>query len=55
MPDLAPERSEFNPPVRIHPSGKHLIVYRYSGENLDIVRILGGQQDWASILGMLES
>ena len=55
MPELAPERTVFTPPVRIHPSGKHLIVYRVSGENLDVLRILGGQQDWLSILGTLES
>ncbi len=55
MPELAPERTAFTPPVRIHPSGRHLIVYRISGENLDVLRILGGQQDWHSILGAFES
>ncbi len=55
MPELAPERTVFTPPVRIHPSGRHLVVYRISGENLDVLRILGGQQDWLSILGTLDS
>ena len=55
MPELAPERTEFTPPVRLHPSGRHLIVYRISGESLDVLRILGGQQDWLSVLGKLES
>ncbi|SUZ34162.1 Toxin ParE4 [Roseibaca ekhonensis] len=26
MPEMARERSEFEPPVRIHPSAEHLIV-----------------------------
>lgn len=55
MPELATERTEFTPPVRIHPSGRHLIVYQITGENLDVLRILGGQQDWLPILGKLES
>ena len=55
MPELAPERSDFSPSVRIHPSGRHLIVYRISGENLDILRILGGRQDWVSTLRAFES
>jgi len=50
MPELAPERAEFNPPVRIHPSGGHLLGYRISGECLDILRILGGKPVWNSIL-----
>lgn len=50
MPEMARERSEFTPPVRIHPSGEHLIIYRIEADHLAIVRILGGRQDWLTIL-----
>lgn len=54
MPGIARERPEFNPPVRIHPSGAHMIVYRIVGDQLDVLRILGGRQDWRRLLEILE-
>lgn len=54
MPELARERTEFVPPVRIHPSGSHLIVYRTMGDHLDVLRILGGRQKWQRLLEVLE-
>lgn len=54
MPGIARERLEFTPPVRIHPSGAHLIIYRTVGDQLDVLRILGGRQDWPRLLEILE-
>ena len=54
MPSLARERSEFTPPVRIHPSGQHLIIYRIELGYLLIIRILGGQQDWQAVLAQID-
>ena len=54
MSELARERAEFVPPVRIHPSGSHLIVYRTMGDHLDVLRILGGRQNWQRLLEVLE-
>ena len=50
MPEMARERPEFDPPVRIHPSAEHLIVYRIEGDLLVILRILGAGQNWQAIL-----
>ena len=50
MPTLAPERRDFDPPVRIHVHESHLIVYRLVADHLVIVRLLGGRQDWVSVL-----
>jgi toxin ParE1/3/4 len=50
MPTLAVERSEFQPPVRIHVHESQLIVYTIADEYVAIVRLLGGRQDWVSIL-----
>lgn len=50
MPPLARERNEFAPPVRIHPHESHLIVYTIEADHIAILRLLGGQQEWISLL-----
>lgn len=50
MPEIARERREFNPPVRVHPSAQHMIVYRIEGSCLAIIRVLGGRQNWQALL-----
>jgi toxin ParE1/3/4 len=47
---LARERTEFDPPVRIHTHERHLIVYGLADDGVVILRLLGGRQDWVSIL-----
>lgn len=54
MPSLARERSEFNPPVRIHTHEKHLVVYTAQDDHVAILRLLGGRQDWIAILNATE-
>lgn len=50
MPTLARERSEFTPPVGIHVHQSHLIVYTIGEDHVAVLRVLGGRQDWVSIL-----
>ncbi|QFT95206.1 Toxin ParE4 (plasmid) [Roseovarius sp. THAF9] len=50
MPEMARERQEFNPPVRIHPIAEHLIIYQVERDQLVILRVLGAGQDWHAIL-----
>ena len=50
MPEMARERPEIDPPVRIHPSAEHLIIYRVERDQLIILRVLGAGQDWHAIL-----
>jgi len=50
FPEMARERTEFDPPVRIHPSAEHLIIYRVEQDRLIILRVLGAGQDWQAIL-----
>jgi len=54
MPLIARERTEFSPPLRIHVHGTHLVVYVSDGKAVDILRVLGGRQDWVSILNAAE-
>jgi toxin ParE1/3/4 len=39
-PLVCPERDEFNPPVRIHPHAKHLIIYTVEKDFILIIRVL---------------
>lgn len=50
MPTLARERPEFAPPVRIHTHDSHLIVCTMTDNDALILRVLGGRQDWLTIL-----
>lgn len=50
FPEIARERTEFSPPVRIHPSGAHLVVYRQVGQGIEIIRILHGHQNLTAYL-----
>jgi toxin ParE1/3/4 len=50
-PFIARERTEFTPPVRIHRHQSHVIIYRLSGNNLDIVRVAHMKQNWTLLLG----
>lgn len=46
-PELARNRQEISPPVRVYPYGSHLIIYLVE-ENRDIliVRVRHGHEDW---------
>ena len=50
FPELARERAEFAPPVRIHPSGSHLVIYRPEGQGVEIIRILHAHQNLMAYL-----
>lgn len=54
LPMLARERTEFDPPVRIHVHGSHLVVYAVYDDHVAILRLLGGRQDWVAILNATE-
>jgi toxin ParE1/3/4 len=49
-PEMAREREEFTPPVRIHPSGSHLVIYRWDGQGVEIIRVLHAHQDLMAYL-----
>ncbi|RID89565.1 type II toxin-antitoxin system RelE/ParE family toxin [Gemmobacter lutimaris] len=49
-PEMAREREEFTPPVRIHPSGSHLVIYRREGQGVEIIRILHTHQNLMAYL-----
>ncbi len=44
-PKMAAERGEFDPPVRIHPYEKHLIVYVIDDNGILVARVLHESMD----------
>ena len=50
-PGMARLRAELVPPVRLHPYGAHLIVYRDAADGILIIRLLHGRQDWERLPG----
>jgi toxin ParE1/3/4 len=55
MPTIARERFEFTPPVRIHPSAEHLIIYCIDADTIDVLRVLGGRQNWRALLDIIDA
>lgn len=50
FPELARERTEFQPPVRIHPANAHLVIYRLDRGAVDIIRVLHAHQNLTAFL-----
>ena len=50
QPRMAPERTEFARPVRIHPHGTHVVVYEIDGGDVLILRVLHQRSDWEGLL-----
>lgn len=47
-PEMARERSELSPPMRVHPFNSHIIIYQIEGDDILIVRVRHGREDWMS-------
>ncbi len=47
-PKIARERTKIEPPVRVHPFQAHLVIYRIEGEDVLIIRVRHGHEDWKS-------
>ena len=50
FPELSREREEFTPPMRFHPCGSHLVIYRLEGQGVEIIRILHSHQNLTTYL-----
>lgn len=46
FPRMAQERTEAKPAVRLRPYGSHLILYRLEGDDVLVLRVRHGREDW---------
>jgi toxin ParE1/3/4 len=51
QPEVARERLDVSPPVRLHPYKSHLVIFRASDLTLDVLRVVHGRSNWWEILG----
>ena len=51
QPDIARLQDEFSPPVRIHPYGSHVVVYKTVETGIAIIRVLHNRRDILALLG----
>lgn len=49
-PEIARERNETDPPVRLHPNRAHLITYRIEDDHPAIIRVVHNRQHWRAVL-----
>ena len=47
-PQIARQRNELDPPVRVHPVNSHLIVYMIEDGAVRILRVRHAREDWIS-------
>ena len=49
FPELARERAELTPPLRVHPFGVHMILYLVRSDgSVFVVRVRHEREDWVS-------
>ena len=49
-PEMARERTEFSPPVRLWRYRSHVVIYRVSDNALVVHRIVHGRSNWDEVL-----
>ncbi|SEW36082.1 toxin ParE1/3/4 [Aliiroseovarius sediminilitoris] len=50
QPEISRLRVEFTPPVRIFPTGAHLVVYQVGADGVTILRVLHNRRDLLAAL-----
>jgi toxin ParE1/3/4 len=49
-PEIARRRTEFTPPVRLHPYRSHVVIFTADEEALEVIRVVHMRADWAAVL-----
>lgn len=50
MPGIGAPRPEVRPDLRLFPSGSYLILYRWIGDDAEVVRVLHGAREQEALL-----
>lgn len=49
-PEIARERKDFRPPVRLHPYQSHLVIFTNTDHALEIIRVVHNRSNWAHLI-----
>ena len=50
QPEIARNRSDLDPPARLHPYRSHLVIFTANATDLDILRIVHSRSNWQAAL-----
>jgi toxin ParE1/3/4 len=50
QPEIARERNELDPPVRLHPYRSHLVIFTADATEVDILRVVHSRSNWQAEL-----
>ena len=48
-PEIARERKDFRPPVRLHPYQSHLVIFTSDDPTLEIIRVVHNRSNWVEL------
>ncbi|MES2432257.1 MAG: type II toxin-antitoxin system RelE/ParE family toxin [Pseudomonadota bacterium] len=48
-PEIARERRDFRPPVRLHPYQSHLVIFTDTDLTLEVIRVVHNRSNWADL------
>ncbi len=49
-PDIARPRREFTIPARLHPYRSHMVIFIFTDEMLEVVRVVHARSNWSMLL-----
>lgn len=50
MPGLGVSRDDIRPGLRMIPLGNYVILYRHSGDTIEVIRVLDARRRWRDLL-----
>jgi len=49
-PEIARERKDVRPAVRLHPYQSHLIIFTSTDQTLEVIRVVHSRSNWAELI-----
>ena len=48
-PEIARERKDLRPPLRLHPHQSHLVIFASTDDALEVIRVVHNRSNWADL------
>jgi toxin ParE1/3/4 len=49
-PEIARERPDLHPPLRLHPYQSHLVIFISTDNAIEVIRVVHNRSNWAELL-----